>query len=105
LCRFRRIVSFEEQPPVLRCAGEEDAATQSLRRGAFARAVKSSGDVVVDLSQLVFADASLTFDLAILAQKLRKRGQKLLLRGAQPQITKLFELVGLSSQPGVLVSG
>jgi anti-anti-sigma regulatory factor len=77
-------------------------ATQSLRRGAFARAVKATGDVVVDLSQLVFADASLTFDLAILAQRLRKQGRRLLLRDAQPQVTKLFELVGLSSQPGVL---
>jgi anti-anti-sigma regulatory factor len=82
--------------------GEEDVATQGLRRGAFARAVKATGDVVVDLAQLVFADASLTFDLAILAQRLRKQGRRLLLRDAQPQVTKLFELVGLSSQPGVL---
>ena len=77
-------------------------ATQGLRRGAFARAVKTTGDVVVDLSQLVFADASLTFDLAILAQRLRKQGRRLLLRDPQPQVAKLFELVGLSSQPGVL---
>jgi anti-anti-sigma regulatory factor len=77
-------------------------ATQSLRRGAFARALKATGDVVVDLSQLVFADASLTFDLAILAQRLRKQGRRLLLRDPQPQIDKLFKLVGLSSQPGVL---
>ena len=77
-------------------------ATQSLRRGAFARALKATGDIVVDLSQLVFADASLTFDLAILAQRLRKQGRRLLLRDAQPQIAKLFKLVGLSSQPGVL---
>ena len=77
-------------------------ATQGLRRGAFARAVKATGDVVVDLSQLVFADASLTFDLAILAQRLRKQGRRLLLRDPQPQIAKLFELVGLNSQPGVL---
>ena len=77
-------------------------ATQSLRRGAFACAVKTTGDVVVDLSQLVFADASLTFDLAILAQRLRKQGRRLLLRDAQPQVAKLFELVGLSSQPGVV---
>ena len=76
-------------------------ATQGLRRGAFARAVKATGDVVVDLSQLVFADASLTFDLAILAQRLRKQGRRLL-RDPQPQIAKLFKLVGLSSQPGVL---
>ena len=77
-------------------------ATQSLRRGAFARAVKTTGDIVVDLSQLVFADASLTFDLAILAQRLRKQGRRLLLRDPQPQIARLFKLVGLSSQPGVL---
>jgi anti-anti-sigma regulatory factor len=77
-------------------------ATQSLRRGAFARALKATGDIVVDLSQLVFADASLTFDLAILAQRLRKQGRRLLLRDPQPQIARLFKLVGLSSQPGVL---
>ena len=76
-------------------------ATKALRRGAFAQALKATGDVVVDLSQLVFADASLTFDLAILAQRLRKQGRRLLLRDPQPQIARLFQLVGLSSQPGV----
>jgi anti-anti-sigma regulatory factor len=86
---------------MLRCVGEEDVATQSLRRHAFARALKATGDVVVDLSQLVFADASLTFDLAILAQRLRKQGRRLLLRDPQPHISRLFKLVGLSSQPGV----
>jgi anti-anti-sigma factor len=95
------IVSFEEQAAVLRCAGEEDAATQALRRTAFARALRCPGDVVVDLSQLVFADASLTFDLAILAQRLRTRGRRLRLQDAQPQIAKLIDLVGLSTQPGV----
>ena len=89
---------------MLRCAGEEDAATQSLRRNAFARAMKGSGDVVVDLSQLGFADASLTFDLAILAQRLRKQGRRLLLLGAQPHIARLIEMVGLSQQPGVQVA-
>jgi anti-anti-sigma factor len=77
-------------------------ATKALRRDAFARAVKATGDVVVDLSQLVFADASLTFDLAILAQRLRKQGRRLLLRDPQPQVARLFEVVGLSSQPGIL---
>jgi anti-anti-sigma regulatory factor len=49
----------------------------------------------------VFADASLTFDLAILAQRLRAHGRRLKLQGAQPQIAKLITLVGLHSQPGV----
>ncbi len=86
---------------MLRCAGEEDVATQGLRRSAMARAFKATGDVVVDLSQLAFADASLTFDLAILAQRLRKQGRRLLLMDAQPQIARLIELVGLSRQPGI----
>jgi len=90
---------------VLRCTGEEDAATQSLRRRAFSRAIKARQDVTVDLSQLSFADASLTFDLAILAQRLRNKGRRLLLFNAQPQITRLFELAGLMGAPGVLVAG
>jgi anti-anti-sigma regulatory factor len=85
----------------LRCAGEEDATTQPLRRRPFARAVKASCDVVVDLSDLAFADPSLMFDLAILAQRLRAGGRLLLLRGAQPHIVRLIEMVGLNRQPGV----
>lgn len=94
-------MAYEEQGYVLRCSGEEDSATQSLRRGSFARAVKAPCDVVVDLSELVFADPSLIFDLAILAQRLRAGGRRLLLRGPQPQIVRLIELVGLHRQPGV----
>jgi anti-anti-sigma factor len=90
---------------VLRCTGEEDSATQSLRRRAFSRAIKAPDDVTVDLSQLSFADASLSFDLAILAQRLRNRGRRLRLCNAQPQIVRLFELAGLLGAPGVLVAG
>ena len=63
--------------------------------------MKASCDVVADLSELVFADPSLMFDLAILAQRLRAGGRRLLVRGAQPQIVRLIELVGLNRQPGV----
>ena len=86
---------------MLRCSGDEDLATQGLRRRAFACAVKSGGDVVVDLSELVFADSSLIFDLAILAQRMRSHGCRLRVRQAQPQVARLIELVGLHRQPGV----
>jgi len=86
---------------MLSCSGDEDLATQGLRRRAFARAVKSGGDVVVDLSELVFADSSLIFDLAILAQRMRSHGCRLRVRQAQPQVARLIELVGLHRQPGV----
>ena len=62
-------------------------------------------DVIVDLSELVFADASLMLDLAMLARRLRSRGRAVLLRGAQPQIETLIELVGLHRLPGVRFVG
>jgi anti-anti-sigma regulatory factor len=60
---------------------------------------------VVDLSQLVFADSSVMLDLAVLARRLRVRGRAILLRGAQPQIMTLIQLVGLHRLPGVKLEG
>ena len=61
--------------------------------------------MVVDLSELVFADASLMLDIAMLARRLRARGRAVLLRGAQPQIRTLIELMGLHRLPGVRIDG
>jgi anti-anti-sigma regulatory factor len=69
------------------------------------RAIRAQADVVVDLSELVFADASLMVDLALLARRLRAHGRAILVRGAQPQIRTLIELVGLHRLPGVRIEG
>jgi anti-anti-sigma regulatory factor len=53
----------------------------------------------------VFADASLMLDIAMLARRLRRQGWAVLLRGAQPQIRTLIELVGLHRLPGVRIDG
>lgn len=65
------------------------------------RALRAQTDVVVDLTELVFADPSLMLDLAMVARRLRARGRKILLRGAQPQIRTLIEMVGLHRLAGV----
>ena len=88
-------------PPVLRCAGDEDRSTQGSRRRALTRAIRAQADVIVDLSELAFADASLMLDLAMLARRLRAHGRFILLRDAQPQIRTLIELVGIHRLPGV----
>ncbi len=88
---------------MLRCKGDEDRATQGCRRQALTRAIRAERDVVVDMSELVFADASLMLDIAMLARRLRARGRAVLVRGAQPQIHTLIELVGLHRLPGVRV--
>jgi anti-anti-sigma regulatory factor len=99
------IVDFDDKPPTLRCRGDEDRSTQGSRRPAMARAIRAQTDVVVDLSELVFADPSLMLDLAMLARRLRVRGRSVLLRGAQPQIMTLIELVGLLRLAGIRLEG
>ncbi len=87
----------------MRCSGDEDRATQPLRRRAFVRAIKARTDVVVDLAELTWADASLMLDIVVLARRLRAEGRTIALCGAQPQIVALLELVGLDRLPGVQI--
>jgi anti-anti-sigma regulatory factor len=90
---------------MLRCRGDEDSSTQGPRRRALVRALKAQSDVIVDLSELVFADTSLMVDLAVLARRLRVGGRQILVRGAQPQVLKLIKQVGLHRLPGVRLEG
>jgi ABC-type transporter Mla MlaB component len=53
----------------------------------------------------VFADSSVMLDLAVLARRLRVRGRMVRLKGAQPQILTLIEVVGLHRLPGVKLEG
>lgn len=61
--------------------------------------------MIIDLSELVFADTSLMLDFAMLARRLRVQDRAIRLRGAQPQIRTLIELVGLHRLPGVRLEG
>ena len=97
------IVSFDEQLGVLRVTGDEDRSTSGRRRRPISAALRATRDVIVDLSDLHFADPSLMIDLACLAQRLRAHGMTLSLRHPQPHIRRLIELVGLHRLPSVLV--
>lgn len=99
--RLGYIVRFSDQPPVLTCSGDEDRSTQSRRRRELSRALGARGDVTVDLTQLAWADASLMLDLMMIARRLRRVGHRMVLQGAQPQIQRLIELVGLHRLAGV----
>ena len=105
LSSFSPIVSFDEQLGLLRVTGDEDRTTSGCRRRAISTALKATRDVIVDLSELQFADASLMIDLAVLAQRLRAQGRMLWLSGAQPNIRRLIEAVGLHRLPAVRLEG
>jgi anti-anti-sigma factor len=101
---LRPIVSFDEQRLLLRVAGDEDRATQSLRRRPLSRALVAARDVTVDLSEVSFADTSLMVDLAMLAQRLRRDGRTVVLLSPPPHIRRLITLVGLDRMPAVSVA-
>lgn len=63
------------------------------------------GDVVVDLSELRWADPSLMVDFALLSRHLRLCERRLRLSGARPDVQRLIERVGLHRLPGVLIEG
>jgi anti-anti-sigma factor len=97
------IVSFDAQLAILRIAGDEDRTTSGSRRRPLSAAIKATRDVIVDLSELRFADSSLMIDLAVLAQRLRAQGRTLWLSGAQPNIRTMIETMGLHRLPAVRV--
>ena len=85
--------------------GDEDRATSGRRRRPLSAALQATRDVIVDLSELRFADSSVIVDLAVLAQRLRAHGRTLWLAGAQPHIRRLIETVGLDRMPAVRLDG
>jgi anti-anti-sigma regulatory factor len=66
-------------------------------------ALTSHTDVIADLSELHFADSSVMVELALLASRLRTGGLTLRLRGPQPHVQALIELVGLTRLPAISV--
>jgi anti-anti-sigma factor len=99
------IVSFDEERAILRIAGEEDRTTSGRRRRPLSTALAATRDVIVDLTELHFADLSLMIDLACLAQRLRAHERELWISGAQPNIRTLIETVGLHRLPAVRLAG
>jgi anti-anti-sigma factor len=75
--------------------------TSGRRRRPLSAALRATRDVIVDMSELRFADPSLMSDLAVLAQRLRAEGRTLSLRHPQPHVKRLIELVGLHRLPSV----
>jgi anti-anti-sigma factor len=85
--------------------GDEDRASSGGRRRPLSAALKATRDVIVDLSELRFADSSVIVDLACLAQRLRAEKRTLWLAAPQPHIRRLIETVGLNRLPAVRLDG
>src|SRR6202008_369785 len=103
--RLPAIVHFDEQLAILRISGDEDRTTSGIRRLALSVPLPATRYVIVYLSELRFADASLMIDLAILAQRLRAQDRTLWLSGAPPNIRTMIETMGLHRLPAPRAQG
>ncbi len=84
---------------------DESANARAVRSTTTSVEARSARrDLTVDLSDLSFADSSLMLDLAMLARRLRQAGRRVILSGAQPDIQRLIELVGIDRLDGVDVT-
>ena len=59
----------------------------------------------MDLRELGFADVTLMLDLVSLVRRLRQRGKRVIVYGAQPQVLRLIEMMGVHRLPSVRMAG
>jgi anti-sigma B factor antagonist len=82
--------------PVVRVRGEHDIATKDALARAISRAAqRNDADVIVDLSEVTFLDASTIGVLVGSHQRLRDTGRSLRLRAPSPSARRLVELCDL----------
>ena len=87
-------------PPGIRVAGELDfQAAEPLGR-ALAEAVRLGGDITVNMSALLFADARCTLMIAEAARAIASQGRLVQLR-AVPEVAAGFIRIGLAEAPGI----
>lgn len=89
-------VSQEAGRTVIWLEGEQDSVTVSVLRTLLAGAAAGNdGDVVVDLGQVTFIDASIVGALVRGQNLLRPAGRELVLREPPPFIGRVIEICGL----------
>jgi anti-anti-sigma regulatory factor len=82
--------------------GEIDAWNVGLLREALAAEVLEVGDVHLDASFLLFCDVTGIRTIVAMAAGLGE-GRRLLLHGLDPQLQKVFRVVGWSEMPSLVI--
>jgi anti-sigma B factor antagonist len=85
-------------------SGDVDLATATVVDDELRRAEQSEDLVVLDLGQVTFMDSTGLRMVISADQRLRERGASLKIQHVPPQVSRLFELVGVSEYLGIAVS-
>lgn len=88
---------------VVRLSGDVDIAVVPELRKSLGGALESGcANVVLDLTEVVYADSSALGLLVWLDHRLRPAGGRLVLAGANPDVARILELSGLVAVAGVI---
>jgi anti-sigma B factor antagonist len=91
---FDITVEQDDGDTVLRLRGQLDLLSAPLLRDAVDQLEPQR--VVLDVSGVEFMNSSGLSVLIVLAKRLRGQGGELVIRGAQPMLTKTFEISGVT---------
>jgi anti-anti-sigma factor len=100
--RFRLSVVPNGTACVVVVSGEVDVATGPELRTALSTALDGARRVIVDISAVGFMDSTGLNAVVRARQKANGCGAELVVRGAAPQLVRLFEISGIE---GLLESG
>lgn len=83
--------------------GELDAAVAERMREGLDEALRSPGEVVIDLRACSFIDSMGIALLAGTATRLKDEGRHLVLRRVGKRVLRTFEIAGLASGPSITI--
>ena len=86
---------------VLYLTGELDLAYEDALRAALEKRWDGRGELIIDLSQLVFLDSTGVNALARVSA--RSDAGRVLLRSPDPRVLRVLELVGCTAWPNVAI--
>jgi len=90
---------------VLAVSGEIDLATSPAVERELLQAAESHDLVAIDLSATSFLDSSGLHTIIAADLRLRERGGRLLIVDGPPQVSRVFELTGLSNHLDLVRDG
>ena len=95
-------ISSGPQPDWLRVSGEIDAWNVVTVRDALRAALLAPGDLHLDVSRLLFCDVTGIRAIVSAAAHL-DGGRRIVLHGLDPQLQRVFGVVGWDGMPGLVI--
>jgi anti-sigma B factor antagonist len=91
----RVISTAEPDRTVLRICGELDMASRDAVEPEVMAAILTESSVIIDLAELTFCDSNGIAMFIAVDEKAKAEGTNLVVRGAVPQVRRVFEITGV----------